>query len=538
MNITLAATPMVRRESVFRSCFQSSQMQKERTCRREDTNIFRIRDNGRNENYRQVTLPWKVTAFFLSTCPSDDQVIPLDLNDRIYVIDDKDGFPPKLARSTIELRKKNIWVVQSRSRASRQHMVSRFLGMKKDTCSCGTIRLLKEHDNFIRNILPNTRSEIRETFEANALSSPLCKLMASHPEQIQRYVREGCFYAGLHDGRVRGVPGDEKATKDDEMVICAFCHELTIFALSSIRLLATQKDRPGGWEKVESYLISKSMHNPRCIFNEFYNDDALLEVSDRAGNIIPTQSYFIADPALESSGSVDDMGKSCTYTRVFVMADISEQERRRLIIPHDQILNIMRQQHLEALSTRAHQGTGALTTALQDFEQMLEELPTRYQELYDESELSSAVSNYRSKLQWLPRPATRLQQEVLDFLADADAPLRTFYAASKQLTHILPLTCGANALVLTLLTAKISELVAQYQQAVHALYGRIDITNLASLVPYELWSNCALREIGEAGNEVLDYLNRLIIDDNELYQAFAAHPLKNDEMFEQNHRLR
>ena len=138
MNITLAATPTVRRESVFCSCFQSSQMQKERICRREDANIFPIRDSGHNENYRQITLPWKVTAFFLTTCLSDDQVIPLDSNDRIYVIDDKDGFPPKLARSTIELRKKNIWVVQSRSRASRQHRVSRFLGMKKDKCSCGT----------------------------------------------------------------------------------------------------------------------------------------------------------------------------------------------------------------------------------------------------------------------------------------------------------------------------------------------------------------------------------------------------------------
>ena len=530
MNIKLAATPTVRRESVFRCCLQSSQMQKERVCRRENTNIFRIRDNGHSENYRQITLPKKVTAFFLSTCLADDQVIPLDWNDRIYVIDDKDGFPPRLARSTIELRKKNIWVVQSRSRASRQSRVGHYLRMNTDRCSCGITRVVRAHNNVVRNILPNTRGEMRETFEANALTSPLCKLMASHPEQIQRYVREGCFYAGLHNGKVHCVQGDEEATEGDEIVICAFCHERTKFALSSIRLLTTQKDGPGGWEKVESYLNSKSVHHPRCGFKEFYNDDALLEVSDPGGKIIPTQSYFIVDPALESSGNVDDMGKSCTYTRVFVMADISEQERRRLIIPHDQIHKIMRQQHLEALYTQTHEGTGTLTTALQDFEQMLQGLPCKYQELYDESELNSAVRNYRSKLQWLPRPVTRLQQKVLDFLADADTPLRTFYATSKQLTHILPLTCGANALVLTLLTAKISELVAQYQQAVHDLYSRIEITNLTSLVPYELWSNFALRAIGEAGNEVLDYLNRLIVDDNELYQAFAAHPLKNDEM--------
>ena len=528
MNIRLAATPAVGRESALLSCLQSNQMQRERTCHRADTNIFWIRANGHNENYRQITLPQKVTAFFLSTCFGDDQVIPLDPCDRIYVIDDKDGFPPRLARSTIELRKKNIWVVQSRSRASRQNRVNRYIGMKADRCNCGITRVFKAHDNLIKNILPNTRGEIRETFEANVITSPLCKLMASHPEQIQRFVREGCFYTELHDGEVSCVQGGKEATEDDEIVICAFCHERTKFALNSIRFLTAEKDRPGGWEKVESYLNSKSAHHQCCGFKEFYNDDALLEVSDLAGNIIPTQSYFIADPALESSGSLEDRGKSCTYTRVFIMADISEQERRRLIIPHDEIHKIIRQHHLEALSTRIHKGTGSLTTAVQDFKQMLQELPSGYQQLYDESELNSAVSNYRSKLQSLPRPVTRLQQEVLDFLADADIPLRTFYATSKQLTHILPLTCDANALVLTFLTAKISELVAQYQQAVHDVYGRIDITHLTSLIPYELWSNQTLRQIGEAGNEILDYLGRLILDDNELYQAFVADQLKND----------
>ena len=159
---------------------------------------------------------------------------------------------------------------------------------------------------------------------------------------------------------------------------------------------------------------------------------------------------------------------------------------------------------------------------------MFQELTPRYQELYDNSDLNRAVTSYRNQLQRLPSPRTREQQEVLDFLADADAPLRTFHAASKQLTHLLPLTRGANAGVLTILTPTISELVAQYQQAIHAVYGRIDITNLTTLVPYELWSDCALREIGVLGNDVLVYLNRLTIDDNKLYQAFVAKQMKND----------
>ena len=112
---------------------------------------------------------------------------------------------------------------------------------------------------------------------------------------------------------------------------------------------------------------------------------------------------------------------------------------------------------------------------------------------------------------------------VLDFVADADTPLRALYVASKQLTHLLPLTKGASAGLQTILTPKISELVAQYQQAMQAVHELIDITNLTTLIPYELWGSGTLREIGEVGNEVLDYLNRLNIDDNELYQAFMAH---------------
>ena len=211
-----------------------------------------------------------------------------------------------------------------------------------------------------------------------------------------------------------------------------------------------------------------------------------------------------------------------------LMTDISEQERHQLFIPHDQIDTIILQQHLDALCTLTHERVGALTTALQGFTQMLQELTPRYQQLYDNSDLNRAVTSYRNQLQRLPSPRTREQQEVIDFLADADAPLRAFYTASKQLTHLLPLTSCANAGVLTILTPKISALVAQYQQAIHAVYGRIDITNLTTLVPYELWSDCGLREIGVAGNEVLVYLNRLTIDDNKLYQAFVANQMKND----------
>ena len=479
--------------------------------------------SAHNENYRRVTLPKKVTAFFLSICCSE-RVIPLESNDRIYVVDDNVGFPPGLAGCAIELRKKNIWVVQSQSRAAQQASVNH-IATQPVVCDCCEItRRIKVHDNFGLNTLPNTRDELKKTFQFNAPRSPFCALVASHPELTQRYVREGFFYSGF---RTRSVSG--KVLEEHESLTCVFCRAQAYFTPHETNQLTDlQRNGYEGWRAVEAQLKEKIIHFFDCRFREYLNDDARLKVSDQAGNIIPTQSYFIADPALESSGNVDDSGKSCTYARVFVMTDISEQERHQLFIPHDQINTIILQQHLDALCTQTHEGVGALTTALQGFAQILQELTSRYQQLYDNSDLNRAVTSYRNKLQRLPSPRTRKQQEVLDFLADADVPLRAFYAASKQLTHLLPLTRGANAGVLTILTPKISALVAQYQQAIHAVYGRIDITNLTTMVPYELWSDCALREIGVVGNEVLVYLNRLTIDDNKLYQAFVANQMKND----------
>ena len=520
MNIRLIGKSDYGFKSAPSCCLQTRQWQREKVFKNnENARDFGIPDDGGNAKYRYVTLPKKTTAFFLSIC-CGDRIIPLESNDRIHVIDDKDGFPPGLAGCAIELRKKNIWVVQSRSRANRQAL-ARYLATKQGVCDCCETSLrIKEHEELAKNCSPNTRNEMEDTFQVIAPGSPFCALMASHPERIQHYVREGCFYSGLLRFRI-----PEEGEVEHETVTCTFCQSQNYFSVREIEQLTDlQRNNLKGWRAVEAKLKGM-IHDYGCCFREYLNDNALLEVSDQAGNIMPTQSYFIADPALESSGNVDDSGKSCTYTRLFVMADINEQERRRLIIPGDQINNIIHQQHLEALSTRTHKSTATLTTAIQDYEQVLQELPPRYQELYDNSELNRAVTSYRNKLQRLPSPRTQVQQEVLYFLADADAPLRALYAASKQLTHLLPLTRDANAGVLTTLTPKISELVAQYQQAIHAVYGRIDITNLTTLVPYELWSDCALREIGEVGNEVLDYLNRLTIDDNKLYHAFMAHQL-------------
>ena len=533
MNIQLAGSNYGYENKMRPSCcIQNGQLIREKVFKdNENANDFLFPFRSYSRNYRRVTLPEKVTAFFLFIC-RNDRVIPVDSNDRIYVIDDKVGFPPGLAECAIELRKKNIWVVQSRFRASLQTGAASHSARQQAPCDyCGeTSHRIKEHDNIAQNSLPNTRDEMKESFQANASLSPLCDLMASHPKQIQRYVREGCFYSrSLRCWTpYMQVPRDGEVAEQLESVICAFCRAQTNFNIGVIKgLTSFERDTPEGWFVAEAHLNDTYLHRFGCRFSEFLDNDALLEVRDQAGNIMATQSYFIADPALESSGNVHDSGKSCTYPRVFVMADISEQERRQLIIPHDQINKIIHQQRLETLRIRTHEGTGTLRTAFQDCEQMLQELPSRYQQLYDSSELNRAVTSYRSKLHRIPRPRTQVQQEVLDFLADADAPLRALYAASMQLTHLLPLTRGGNAGGLTILTQKISELVAQYQQAIRAIYGRIDITNLTTLVPYELWSNCALREIGEAGNEVIDYLNRLTLDDNKLYQALAAHQMKN-----------
>ena len=531
MIVSLSGKPGSWFKSLFESypncCLQSHRMQRERVFgdgnkdAKNDNYLFN--PNAHNEKYRRVTLPKKVTAFFLSIC-CGERVIPLESNDRIYVVDDNVGFPPGLAGCAIELRKKNIWVVQSQSRATQQARVNHIATQPVICDCCAITRHIKVHDNFLLNTLPNTRDELKETFQLNDPWSPFCALVASHPELTQRYVREGYFYSGFRTRSAYGKPLEEH-----ESVTCVFCRAQAYFSPPEVKQLTDlQRNGYEDWCSVEAQLKEKMIHYFDCRFREYLNDNARLKVSDQAGNIIPTQSYFIADPALESSGNVADSGKSCTYARVFVMSDISEQERHKLFIPHDQINTIIIQQQLDALCTQTHERVGALTTVLQEFTQMLQELTSRYQQLYDNSDLNRAVTSYRNQLQRLPSPRTHVQQEVLDFLADADAPLRAFYAASKQLTHLLPLTRGTDAGVLAMLTPKISELVAQYQQAIHTVYGRIDITNLTTLVPYELWSDCALRDIGVVGNEVLVYLNRLTIEDNELYQAFVANQMKND----------
>ena len=506
-------------------CLQTQKMRRDRVFNDKNGNNFLLRPDHK-DGYRSVTLPQKVSAFFLSIC-CHDRVIPLESKDRIYVVDDKDGFPPGLAECAIELRKKNIWVVQSRSRASRQGKVAQ-LTLKKDVCDCYVqVHSIREHDNIAGKILPNTRDELKETFQDNVSSSPLCALMASHPEVIQRCVCEGFFYAPPPKWREPHM--QEFIVESHESVMCAFCKEKSTFRICNTKELITiQHNASRGWQIVEANLNDKIKHKDGCRFREFCNDDALLKVSDHAGNIIPTQMYYIADPVNESTGNFDDYGKSCSYTRVFVMADISEQERSQLVISHDQINKLIYQQHQEALRTLPHESTATLTTALENYEQMLnQELPLKYQRLYDCSELKRAVSSYRNKLQQPLGPVTRLRQKVLHFLADADTPLRELYVASSQLTHMLPLIRGARTEVLTILIPKISELVAQYRQAMQTVQGQIIIPDLTTMVPCDFWNSPALHETGMVGNEVLHYLNRLNIDDNELYQAFIAHQLNN-----------
>lgn len=501
-------------------CLQTRQMQRKRYYNSDKAVVFFRNNSDRGKNYWEVKLPKKASAFFLCRC-GGHMVMPLEWRDRLYIIEDKIGFPPGLAECAIELRKKNIWVVQSRFRANQQVNVDHSAMGNRLSCNgCGDIcHRIKEHDNLAKNILPNTRDELKQTFQNSVSSSPLCALMENHPKQIQRYVSEGGFYCRYP----RFEQPDRRTAEQTESVICVFCRRRTDFDIYQIRQLTDfQHNSPEGWEAAEEYL-NTTLHDHNCRFKQFLNDDALVQVSDQTGKIMPTQAYFIADPALESTGNDHDSGKSCTYIRVFVMADISEHERHQLIISHDQINELIHQQQLETVCSLTHESSGTLTTAFQNFEQTLQTLPQKYQQLYDNSELNRAVASYLNKLRQLPCPKTRLEQEVFDFLADADTPLRMLYVASMQLTLLLPMARDAGAEVLSILTAKISELVLQYQQGKHAVRDQIDITNLVTLIPYTLWGHRPLREIGKIGNEILACLTRLYIDDNELYQAFVAH---------------
>lgn len=521
MNIRLTSDPQREYPYFMRPqscCLQTRQMLRERVYNNDNTNSFLIPLSDHNDRYRSVTLPVKVTAFFLSVC-YENRVIPLQSNDRIYVVDDDAGFPPGLAECAIKLRKKHIWVVQKVLRAIRHVKGYENKGKETEYDGCEKSLLIEPHESRANSIRPNTREEIKESFQANASLSPLCNLMASFPELIHRCVCEGIFYAGRPRWRAKVKMDCE--FEGYELLQCAFCKAEGCLTSSELERLSNSQHM--NRQAVKKRLEWQITHANGCRFREFLNDGALLTVSDLAGNVIPTQMYYIADPALETTGNSDDSGKSCSYIRLFVMADISEQERGQLVISHDQINKLIYQQRLENLCTRTREETNVLRAALQNYEQMLQELTPKYQRLYDDSELNRAITSYRSKLPRLPGPVTRLQQDVLDFMADADTQSRALFVASKQLTQLLPLTGVASAGLQTILTPKISELVAQYRQAMRAVHEQIDITNLTTLVPYELWDSDALREIAEVGNEVLDYLNRLNIDDNELYQAFMAH---------------
>ena len=248
MNIRLTSDP--RHELPYfmspRSCcLQTRQMQRERVFDNGNANSFLIPVSDRNDRYRSVTLPEKVAAFFLYVCRKD-QVIPLQLNDRIYVVDDEAGFPPGLAECAIELRKKNIWVVQKVLRAIRHVRGYQNTGKQAECDCCEKSLPIERHELRAKSIRPNTREEIKETFQANASLSPLCNLMASLPELIHRCVCEGIFYAGRP--KRRAYDRMESEFEGHELLKCAFCQAEGSMMSSELKRLSNSQhqDRQAG----------------------------------------------------------------------------------------------------------------------------------------------------------------------------------------------------------------------------------------------------------------------------------------------------
>ena len=279
MNIQLISRPYSRSRcnSLDGYCIQTHQMQQERTRNSENAVVF-FHQSERGKNYKQVTLPEKVSAFFLSRC-GGHRLMPLAQNDRLFIVDDKDGFPPGLAKCAIELRKRNIWVVQSRSRANRQAIASKSVLRAWPYHTRRDIPYRpKKHCNIAKSILPNTREERQETFKNNDSSSSLCALLATHPEQIQRYISEGFFYSGqlTCEGPGHSVSVEGEMKKQTETVCCAYCHDIFFFNTCKIEeLTGSQRNSFEGWQAAEAYLNNKKMHDRySCRYMELPEADA------------------------------------------------------------------------------------------------------------------------------------------------------------------------------------------------------------------------------------------------------------------------
>lgn len=492
--------------------------------------------------FLKTRLVANVPAFFLISCGAPGYtIIPVAANERLYIIDDEEGGkPPGLDEKTIrQLINRGIWPIHSHSRAIKE-AINAGVSVKKrqKPYQHHDYHFIESHDCLARCSLPNTQNERHKTFINNSVKSALCDLVLSHPAQFKRYVTEGVYYSGCHQSSQR-----DKKPQPCESVSCSYCYKSTDFNADQLTYFRErQMDLLNVWQETEYYLGKRNLHETDCP-NSNYRGEPLVQVKNTLGRILDTRMYYLATPLQPAKPA-----ESCIYTRVCIINP--ENRQPSLIIPHDEMVEIIHNRRIIRVGDKLTETIKCLSITLDMCNQRLTESTEEYQQLYYSSKLHRAVEVYKSLLGKLPTPLTERQQAVFNFLGNAELKFALLYALYHQLIKLFQSLShyqlasdrgqhrsiaeqkpGSDTLALRfVLQTQIKQLVSAHQDTVADIISGgktpilsgcsgFDIAMLPTLFPFEwLWEDDhRYRQVFEAANDILAFLDELYLLDNENY---------------------
>ena len=497
------------------------------------------RQAGYRGEYLETSLAPDVRAFFFISCGNSSRsctIVPLNPDERLFIINDHNDFPVQLENIVIKLRSRGIWVVQTPFRAAKQINTINPKPQRINTF----VRLtpVKRHCSPFLRSLPNSSHDRYQTFDAHRDTSVLCRLLLCHPQQIRRYVAEGVFYTGYADLHVPGgvcsnTPkgGIAGGVQKPEQVSCSFCKKSTVFDAQQVVMhLAAQPEVESSCLAAENYLAHRNLHQVRCPWRN-YQDQALVQVKDPEGHDKLTQMYFLSDPALESASVKPEFQFNvCPYIRVFVMD--TGYGSNPLIVLDEEMAEIVHQLLDSDLGKQIWGAVNTVSEALGGLDHVLGESLTGYRQQYSSSALGRTTQTYVDLLKSLPAPLTVKQEAILVFLEKTNSKFCRLYTVYHQLNHLLPWVKKANPILLDALNPIIHRLALEHREIVDSLVvcGNVSlssgsyamhISKLATLFPDEWpWGEDAdprHREIVGLGNEILAQLQLLYLQDNDQY---------------------
>ena len=489
--------------------------------------------------FLKTRLITNVPAFFLISCGTQGyNIVPVAANERLYIIDDEDDNPAELDEKTTQLLiNRGIWPIHSHCRALTQAINAGVTAKKRPNLPLDhPSNFIESHDCLARCSLPNTQNERHKTFTENVITSTLCRLLLSHQAQFKRYVTEGIYYSGRHPGDATPQPY--------ESVSCAYCYKNTDFNADHLTsFLDRQMNLLNVWQEAEYFLGKKYLHATGCHYRN-YLGEPLVQVKSTQGTVLDTRMYFVATTLQPTKPA-----SSCIYTRVCIIN--GENRQPPLIIPHDELMEIIHNQRLSRVGDKLTTAINTLSMTLGLCNQRLKQSTEEYQRLYYTSKLHRAVQVYKSLLTKLPTPLTERQHAAFTLLDDAEHKFALLYSLYQQLIKLLksfnnqPVRFQGQNLLSTekdrtnetltlhfILQAQIHQLAAVHRRTVADINRRaklpllsgsctLDIATLPTLFPFEwLWEDDPrYRQVFEAANDVLALLDELYLLDNEKYLA-------------------